>query len=99
MQCCAVWGSSRGTRGELLESEPIWRLPPWDSISCGTEGHINLFSTAATFTAQPVRRLLNKSVSACRPVQNEYGRDLAQQRGMREWRKKKVGEQSESGRG
>lgn len=28
--------------------------------------------------------LLNKSVSACRPEQKEYGRDLAQQREMRE---------------
>lgn len=79
MPCYAVWGSSRGTRGELLESEPIWRLPPWDSLSCSREGHINLFSTAATSTTQPARRLLSKSVSACRPLQKEYGRDLAQQ--------------------
>lgn len=86
-------------RGEPLQTEPIWRLPPWDSLSCGTKGHINLYSTAATSTTQPARRLLNKSVSACGPEQKEYGRDLAQRREMREWGEKKVGEESESGRG
>ncbi|KAK5925275.1 hypothetical protein CgunFtcFv8_017812 [Champsocephalus gunnari] len=99
MQCYPVWSSSKGTRGELLQTEPIWSLPPWDSLSCGRVGHINLFTTAATSTAQPARHLLNKSASACGPGQKEYGRDLAQRREMREWGEKKVGEQSESGRG
>lgn len=99
MQCYPVWSSSRGTGGELLQTEPIWRLPPWDSVSCGREGHINLYCTAATSTAQPARHLLNKSVSARGPEQKEYGRDLVQQREMRERGEKKFGEQSESGRG
>lgn len=99
MQRYSIRHSFREIRGELLQSEPIWRLPPWDSLSCGTKGHINLCSTAATSTTQPARRLLNKSVSAWGPEQKEYGRDLAQRREMREQGEKKVGVESESGRG
>lgn len=92
MQFYPVWSSSRGTRSELLQTEPIWRLPAGDSLSCGWEGHINPFSTAAACTARPARHLLNKSASAGRPEQTEYGRDLAQRREMREWEAKKVGD-------
>lgn len=60
------------------------------------KGSINLFSTAAAAAAaQPARRLLNKSVSACGPERGEYRRDVVQQR--EEKLESRVG--SESGKG
>lgn len=77
MQCYSVWCSSRRNRGELLQTESIWRRSPRDSLSCGRKAHINPDSTAATSTAQPARSLLNKSASAHEPEQKEYRRDLS----------------------
>lgn len=65
MQCYPVWSSSRGTRGELLQTEPIWRPPPWDSLSCGREGHINLFHSCHIHHPA-CQALLNKSVFSLR---------------------------------
>lgn len=59
MQRNPVWCSCRRSRGELLQTKPIWRLPPRDLLSCGR--NINLDSTSATSTAQPSSSLLNKS--------------------------------------
>lgn len=90
MQGNPVWCSCRRSRGELLQTKPIWRLPPRDLLSCGR--NINLDSTSATSTAQPSRSLLNKAADlSYRNIE-----EVARRREMRNCEETKVREENEN---